>query len=135
MKKRKKEKARVKFPLKIGRYQLGYRMVNLYADTGSNGNFALCKNNKEATIHVGFDAANEVDAFNVLCHETFELASADKDATFRADGFMDFASDSVWIICNHNQFTEIVARAAYFIWVSYKDFRKTWRKINGRKIR
>src|SRR4051812_12512056 len=57
-------------PFLIGRYQLGWRMVNLYAMPDAiGGHFNLCRDKTDAEIHVGMDYSSSAYPFGVLCHE------------------------------------------------------------------
>lgn len=112
-------------PFLIGRYQLGWRMVNLYAQPHEKGAyFNLCYRGKDAYIHVGMDHRDCAEAFGCLCHEVWEMIMDELTCCFRPKAFQENASDVFHFFFNHNQHTEISARASYFIFNAFNDFKK-----------
>lgn len=122
-------------PFLIGRYQLGYRMVSLWAEPGTSGGwFNLCKNQDEAQIHVCMEYKDLGYAFQVLSHEVWEMACDDERVIMEPkNAFVESASDCVWFFYNHNQHTEITARASYFILSCVDDFRAAFKKFRELK--
>lgn len=118
-------------PFLIGRYQLGFRMVSLWAETTNGGGwFNLCKDQAEAQIHVGMDYKDLGFAFQVLCHEVWEMACDEKGCVFEPkSAFVSSASDCVWFAYNHSQHTEICAHASFFLLSCVDDFRAAYRKV------
>lgn len=109
----------------IGRYQLGWRMVNLYVMPDRTGAwFNLCRNKREAEIHCGLDCHDPAEAFAWLCHEVLEMAMDDERCAFRPKAFVDSASDLYRFVMDHNEFTEVAAKASFFIYVCMADFKK-----------
>jgi hypothetical protein len=115
----------------IGRYQLGYRMVTLWAEPGTGGAWLnLCKNKEEAQIHVHMQDRDPAYSFGHLCHEIWEMATDELHCLFRkTNAFMDSASDTVHFHFDHNQHTEINCRASYFVWQCMEDFKAAHRKF------
>lgn len=100
-------------------------MVSLFAEPELIGaNFNLCRRGAEAQIHVGMDYGDPAEAFGILCHEVWEMAMEDNASSFKPNAFIEDASDCRWFFFNHNQHTEISARASYFIWECMEDFKK-----------
>jgi len=123
MKKKKPAKKWNGQPFLIGRYQLGWRMVNLYAEPNDTGAwFNLCRDGQDAQIHCGMDYHGAVWAFGVLCHEVWEMAMDDAGCAYKPKAFEEGASDVVSFFFNHNQHTEITARASFFIWSCFDEF-------------
>jgi hypothetical protein len=122
---KKKKQKQVK-PLKtflVGRYQLGWRMVRVYASPEERGgHFNLCRNSEEPQITVGMDQRYAEDAFGVLMHEALEMLMDDMGCAFIPKVFETNASDTYRFMFNHNQHTEICARAAHFFWQVWNDF-------------
>jgi len=115
----------------IGRYQLGWRMVNLYADPlGAGAWFNLCRNQQDAQIHVGMDYNNVEHPFANLCHEVYEMSADDAGCLFKPKAFEEGASDLVRFFMDHNEFTEVSSKASYFIWQCAEDFKKAFKKCN-----
>ena len=114
----------------IGRYQLGFRMVSLWAESGRSGGwFNLCKDQAEVQIHVCIDYKDEGYAWQVLCHEVFEMAADEMKCVFEPkNAFVGTASDCCFFFYDHNQHTEIVARASYFILSCIDDWKKAYRR-------
>lgn len=119
-------------PFLIGRYQLGYRMVNLWAEPGAGGAWLnMCKNGEEAQIHVHMeDSKDPAYVFSHLCHEVWEMAIDELHCEFRkTNAFMDTASDTIHFFYDHNQHTEITCRASFFVWSCIEDFKAAHRKF------
>lgn len=113
----------------VGRYQLGWRMVNLYINPQATGaSFNICLNEQDAFIIVGYDP-QYYQSFVWLCHEVFEMAADDEKCVFRPKAFEDGASDVVHIFMNHNQYTEVAAKSGYFIAKCQNDFNKAHSKV------
>lgn len=108
----------------IGRYQLGWRMVNLYAMPNLTGGwYNMCLDGREAEIHVGMDYSDPAEAFAVLCHEVWEMAMNEAGCAFKPQAFIENASDICRFFFNHNQHTEITARASFFTFMCFDAFK------------
>lgn len=119
-------------PFLIGRYQLGYRVVNLWAEPGKGGAwFNLCKGGtEEAQIHVHMEDEDPAYAFSHLCHEIWEMALDDQHAVFhKSNAFMDSASDACHFFYDHNQHTEVSCRASFFVWKCMEAFKAAHAKF------
>lgn len=114
----------------IGEYMMGYRNVELYAvsdDTG--GNFVLSPDKGVSTMEVGLDHDHWHEVFNVLLHESLEMAMCDVGARFRPNPcFATCASDTYKFMLDHNQFTEATYRASYFVCASHNALARAHRK-------
>jgi hypothetical protein len=118
-------------PFKIGTYQLGYRMVDLWGNPDKCGAlFNLCKSQKPAMIETGLKYQDPSEAFGVLCHEVWEMVMQDMGCALTPLAFMPQASDTGMFVFNHNQHTEISARASYFLWQCFDDFKKAHAKCH-----
>lgn len=113
----------------IGRYQLGFRMVNLWAEPGTGGAWLnMCRDGQEAQIHVHMEDDDPSYSFGHLCHEVWEMTIDELHCEFRkTNAFMSTASDTVHFFYDHNQHTEICCRASYFIWKCLDDFKAAHR--------
>lgn len=120
-------------PFLIGRYQLGYRMVSLWAEPGTGGAWLnMCKDGQEAQIHVHMEDRDPAYTFGHLCHEIWEMAIVELHCAFRkTNAFMDTASDTIHFLYDHNQHTEISCRASYFVWKCIEDFRAAHKKFKN----
>lgn len=120
---------------KIGRYQLGYRMVNLWAMPDESGGwYSMCGSGEESQIRVGMNYTSDDKPFAILMHEVIEMCADDLNALYKPTNcFEDGASDSRFFHYNHNQHTEIASRVAWFIQSSMEDFKKAYRKTRRRK--
>lgn len=118
-------------PFIIGRYQLGYRMVTLWAEPGTGGAWLnLCRNKEEAQIHVHMEDRDPAYSFAHLCHEVWEMTIDEMHCEYRkTNAFMDTTSDVVHFFYNHNEHTEISSRASFFIWCCIEDFKAAHRKF------
>lgn len=123
-------------PFLIGRYQLGWRMVNLWAEPELlGGNFNLCRNRQDAQIHIGMDHRDPAEVFAVLCHEVWEMVMDELCCALTPKAFEPNASDTYQFHFNHNQHTEISSRASYFVWQCMDDFKKAHAKCRKAKKR
>lgn len=122
-------------PFKIGTYQLGWRMVELWAQPGETGaTFNLCCHQKIATIKCGMNYKDPAEAFACLCHEVWEMAMDELMCCYRPKAFVEHASDTYHFSFDHNQHTEISARASYFIYTCFDDFKKAHAKIRRKVV-
>jgi hypothetical protein len=111
----------------IGRYQLGWRMVNVYADPNLlGGHFNLCRHGAEPQITIGMDHRSADESYGVLVHETLEMLMDDMGCAFIPKVFETNASDTYRFMFNHNQHTEISSRAAHFFWQCWNEFNKAF---------
>lgn len=115
---------------KIGEYQLGWRMVDLFVmpfETG--GWFNCCHNGSPAQMHIGLNYDAMYKVHQVVVHEAHELAMCDQGCSFkRNDAYVDNASDCYQFIMDHNQFTEVCARAGFFLYNTLNPLTAEWRK-------
>lgn len=121
-------------PFLIGTYQLGWRIVDVTANPSSRcGQIELVVNRKKPTqITVGMDYRDVRDAWNVLLHEALESLLADENACYkRTDLYLPDASDTFHFIFTHNQFSETVARLAWFTWLARADFEKAFKRCRS----
>jgi hypothetical protein len=122
-------------PFLIGRYQLGWRMVNLYGVPKLAGaNFNLCRDRDDSFIECGLDCRDPAEALGWLCHEAWEMTMEDMVCCYRPKSFNENASDTYHFFFDHNQHTEICSRASFFLWQCWDDFKRAHRKAH-RKAR
>lgn len=121
----------------IGEYQLGYRMVDLWAiPNNEGGSCNLCMGNNKSWIKVGMDYDHFDRPYMVLFHEVMELCMIDLGVSYKPLAFEPDVSDVRHFMYNHNQHTEIASRTSWFIMKCNSDFHaafKTvskWRKSN-----
>lgn len=116
--------------VKVGQYMLGYRNVDLWANPESTGgNFVLLPTEGVSTMEVGTKLDYWHEILNILAHEAFEFSLGEVNARYRPNPcFADCASDTYRFMFDHNQFTEAVYRASYFICKSQPALAKIHRK-------
>lgn len=113
----------------IGSYQLGWRNLDLIADPKECGGSFFFVPDKAALsrIRVGFDYPEIGQAWAVLYHEALELLMADAGLRYRQSGsYVPNASDAYLFHFDHNQFSEIAAKLAYFSLDAFPDFKAAW---------
>lgn len=115
----------------IGNYQLGYRMVDLYAMPDKlGGHYNLCYDGKHPFMKIGMDYDDVRISHSVLTHEVMEMTMADMDCSFKSMGFEGNASDCRWFFMNHNNFTEIASRSSWFLFNAHADFLAAFKKVS-----
>jgi hypothetical protein len=116
---------------KIGRYELGIRKVDVYGRPGTGGDFSRAtEENGIAEINVGMEEKEWADTISILLHESAELAIYDMRCRYNPDP--DFSRDhgNYIFLLTHEQFSEIIARVAWFISRALPDVASDW---NARK--
>lgn len=93
-------------------YQIGYRKCNVNLDpTSSSGSFTLmAEGSGDLEITVGLRSPSFGDCCGVLLHEIQEAILTDLRLRYCPDQFVR-ASDSYYFFMNHNEFSEVCARA------------------------
>lgn len=119
---------------KIGRFQLGWRMVDLWAEPHATGAwFNLCQNRQDAQIHLGMSMTDPAEVHGVLLHEVFEMCLDDLGHAYKPKAFCDGASDIYRFFFDHNQFTEVAARSAFFMFTCHDAFLKAHAKVHRKR--
>lgn len=114
---------------KIGEWMIGHRNVELLVDRELlGGSFILAPEKGVAQITVGtrYDEWHEV--LEVLMHECLELSFCDIGVRFKANPTLVNGHDGYVFIADHNQFTDAVIRATYFVSQCQHDLCKIHRK-------
>jgi hypothetical protein len=122
-------------PRKIGVYPLGLHSVELWVDpNSSDGRFDLWPNREVGhlpRIQVGLARKEWHETVAVLMHEALEFASVQNGARFLPSPDYADSSGGYLFSMDHEQFADLVARAAEFITPALPELSKAWKK--GRK--
>jgi hypothetical protein len=117
---------------KLGKYQLGCTTVIVYTDhTTGNGRFCYSDDIPEmviGTLHSRWDQCLEV-----LLHEALEFLFSANNARYLPDVQFSNNADAFLFLCNHSQFSEIVAQVANFTVQCSPDLAKRYNKCSKRK--
>jgi len=106
----------------VGKYQLGYMMVDVWAMSGEGGGrFNLCCDDKHPFMYVSLGYPAYCDAHAVLCHEAMEAVLTDMGLSYKPLCFVENASDVRHFMFNHNQFSEVASRVSYFLLKCHDD--------------
>ncbi len=106
----------------VGQFKLGPENVEVRLLPGSfGGSFQLAPpEGGVAVIHLSDYAGKEPDRVTeVLLHEAFELAAARLHLRFGNMPAMSRSSADYLFVMNHEQFTEVVARVALFMYEAH----------------
>lgn len=118
----------------LGKYQLGYRMVEVYINPESYGGwFNLCLSKQNPQIHLGLKESNFGVFMGLVCHEAWEMAAQDMRLVYKPLSFEEAASDCVSFAYNHNQHTEVCSKVGWFIYCIYEDLKKAHKEAHKRK--
>lgn len=101
--------------VKLGRWALGIREVDLYWRKGTGGSFNRAASETGiGEIAVGIDEPRWEDEVSALLHETAEFAMYDMRRRFNPDP--DYSRDhgNYLFVLTHEQFSEAMARVAWF---------------------
>lgn len=127
-----KQKKITETKILVGRYYLGFRVVDLYIDPNKKygAEFCLCPVEKENPyIIVGKDK-NLTSAYCNLTHEVFEACMSDMGVIFvKSDLFEPGKSDGAYFFFRHEEYTEIASKAGYFLLMCSEPFKKAYNKI------
>lgn len=116
-------------PMAIGEYLLGSRNVKLIAIAGtSGGSFRVTPMHGTAEILVCLGYARWMQVFQILLHETFELAMVDCNCRFAPSPDYVESHDRYLFSMTHPQFSDIAARAAEFIGACAHDLSLAYKK-------
>lgn len=114
---------------RVGQYMLGYRNVDLYADSECTGGFfKLAPMEGVANIQVGTKYDHWHELLNVLLHETMEFALCEVGCRFKLEPSFIDGHDGYKFMFTHDQFTEATSRAAYFVCKSQNALARVHRK-------
>lgn len=114
----------------IGRYQLGFRMVEVFIlPEGFGGSFSLCPKKGDSLMEIGMAYDYRSESYGVLLHEAMEAALTDAECSFKPNAFEQDASDIRRFFFDHNQFTEAIARTNWFLCQLREDFDAAWKKV------
>lgn len=121
----------MKKEINIGQYNCGGRMVDLIGVLGQLGG-SVEFNKPVPEVRVGLGGDHWGMVVSVLLHEAQELTACDLRLRFRAACDWQVASDSYFFHFDHNQFSEVCARAGYFISQCLPALSKAYKKHGPR---
>lgn len=123
-------------PFKLGTYQLGFQWVDLWVDpTNRDGAFEFHPDRKSfCTVTVGIRSDGYAEVLGTLMHELLEATACDLGARYKRSGMFTESSDCYYFQMNHNDFTELCARAAYFISMCQVDLMTVHKRYNKNAI-
>jgi hypothetical protein len=118
----------------VGVYQLGFRNVELYADTKEDGGHVSLSPGKITEVVIGIDQ-HWPDVFGTLLHEAYECVLVDMSTRYKQQPSYSLdASDFIFLI-THNQLSEAHDRVANFLVDCEKDFSKMYELLNRKAKR
>ena len=114
----------------LGTYELGLHRVKLFAVPGQGGRFSILpKDDVVPSIKVGID--NEWPrVLEHLTHEALEFSYTSFDCRYVPSVDVSRDSSGYLFVCNHTQFSEIVARASEFVAHGVGSLYEYWEKLN-----
>ncbi len=120
---------------KLSKYQFGRIAVRLAVRDGTGAEFNA--SSSEFGLYemcIGIDYPSWGDVVSVLTHESTELAFAQMNLRFRPDMDYAHASDGYIFHCDHNEFSEAIARTGWLISQCIDELQTAWVKHQkGRK--
>jgi len=115
---------------KIATTVVGSSLVDVFVDPNmSGGSFQLYPDeNSLPQIIIGLDRGTFWQCMEVAMHEAMEMAMSCGGHRLERTGLATDSADNYHFIMNHPQFSDIVARTAYFSEVVRKPLKKAWKK-------
>lgn len=120
----------------LGKCQLGWRSIDLYALPHALGGSFQCmpEIGVDSIMKIGMNYEAWSDVVEVIIHEVHEFNMCDLGLAFRPQNhYSQTCSDGVMFHFDHNQHTEACARTGYFIANYYNRLHKAWTDINKAK--
>lgn len=119
----------------VGRYQLGYRPVSLYAVPGDiNGSVKLAGETGTTEIYVGVDD-QWPETLSTLLHEVYECVLIDLNTRFKKQPSFSFDTSDYTFFMTHNELSEAHERVAYFLSEAVGPFEKMYEKLSRKKFK
>lgn len=124
-----------KKPYKIGTYQLGFQWVDLWVDpTSDNGEFSwFSKKQQNCRVMLGIASSDYSVVLGTLLHEIVESTCCDLKVRFQKTGLFSDSTDQYHFMMDHNDFTELMARAGHFVRMSQLDLMKAHNRLHGKR--
>lgn len=118
--------------VKLGRWQLGWRYVNVFVKPKEIGaSFNFCLEGEEAQMSIGLQYDDFRRVVDSLMHETMEMSMVEQGCSFtRTDAWERNVTDAYTFHMNHSQFTEATTRASWFMCNVMEDLRKAYNKYH-----
>jgi hypothetical protein len=113
----------------VGVYQLGFRNVELFADTEEDGGHVSLNPGKITEIVVGIHMP-WADCIGTLLHEVYECVLVDMSTRYKQMPSYSFDSSDFIFLLTHNQLSEAHERVANFLVDAEKDFAKMYELLN-----
>lgn len=113
----------------VGTYQLGFRMVRLYADfSTANGCVMVCPDDHGLPqISVGCDAPWD-EVIGTFLHEAYELTLIDLQTRYKQRPSWSEESSDFMFFLSHNQLSEACERIGGFTEHALPDLSKVYSK-------
>jgi hypothetical protein len=112
----------------VGTYRNGGRNVRLFWRRGEGGSFIVAPTKRLPEITVGIDGQFWEDVVGWLIHEAAEMAAYDLSCRWTPSPDFSYESSGYLFVMNHNQFSDVLARAAMFISKALPDLAKIYKK-------
>ncbi|MBC8105771.1 MAG: hypothetical protein H7Z14_04205 [Anaerolineae bacterium] len=122
--------------VRIGRYPLGMREVEVYARDGNGAEFHAARpSDGMAEIVIGLDRERWWEVFNYLLHEAAELVFADLAVRYRPTPDYANAADGFTFVFDHSKFSEAMARVACFLTAATPHLLQAFEKYRNEQKR
>ena len=114
----------------LGVFELGLHRVKLYAVPGQGGRFSILPpDDTVPAIRVGIDNGWP-RVLEHLNHEALEFSYTSMDCRYVPSVDVSKDSSGYLFVCNHTQFSEIVARASEFVAHGVSSLYEHWEKLH-----
>ena len=113
----------------VGVYHCGGRNVKLFWRRGEGGEFVVAPSKGGIPeITVGIDGDFWADVVAWLMHEAAEMAAYDLSCRWTPSPDFSYESSGYLFVMNHNQFSDVLARAAMLISKALPDLATIYKK-------
>lgn len=115
---------------KLGEYQLGLNTVHVYTDSESScGSFTTFGRDNQHELTIGLNKRGAWgDVIGITLHELVEHEAVCMGLRFTKDPDFAGGSDGAWFHMNHEQFSEVIARAGIALSNIIPDLAAAYRK-------
>ena len=127
-------KQKVSNKVLVGLYQIGFRMVRLFADFNTaNGSVLVCpEDHGLPEVIVGCDAPWD-EVIGTMLHEVYELSFIDLNTRYKNRPSWSEESSDFMFFMTHNQLSETCERVGSFVEHALPDLSKIYSKRNKKK--